>query len=154
MAYKCLECGHIFEDGEQVTWQENHGFADGPYESFSGCPVCRGDYDKTFPCKVCGSEVWEEEIYDGFCLHCLKEAVTQEIGISYIKDRKMMKSFVFFSIFDVEEPITTSESLEEWCEFIARQSASVKQLTEYIVDSDELNALDFANWLNAMEVKK
>ena len=27
--YKCLECGHIFEQGEEAKWTETHGFTGG-----------------------------------------------------------------------------------------------------------------------------
>ena len=53
--YKCEECGHIFEDGEQVQWVEMHGFVYGNGEELSGCPICNGAYEEIKPCKICGS---------------------------------------------------------------------------------------------------
>jgi predicted nucleic acid-binding Zn-ribbon protein len=29
MTFKCLECGHIFEDGEQAIWEEHHPYGMG-----------------------------------------------------------------------------------------------------------------------------
>lgn len=53
--YKCLECGHLFEEGEQAVWEERHGLSTPPYEKFEGCPLCHGAYEKIKPCAVCGA---------------------------------------------------------------------------------------------------
>ena len=66
--YKCLECGHLFEDGEQATWIEPHG------EEWSGCPLCKGDYEETKRCRACGNESFlEEELIGGICEECMHE---------------------------------------------------------------------------------
>ena len=48
MAYKCLSCGHVFEEGEQACWTESRGEYWGSpcYETMSGCPVCKEEYDR------------------------------------------------------------------------------------------------------------
>lgn len=71
MAYKCLDCGHIFEDGEQIMWEESHGFDVSPHEKFCGCPLCKGEYEETTPCEICGSEHLEEELNCGVCDECV-----------------------------------------------------------------------------------
>lgn len=38
MRYICLECGYEFD--EPMTWVETHGLEHGPYERWSGCPIC------------------------------------------------------------------------------------------------------------------
>jgi hypothetical protein len=63
--YKCTTCGHLFEDGEQETWQEIHG------ETFSGCPLCKSDYEEVKPCKICGS--YEHEVDEDCCDKCQKD---------------------------------------------------------------------------------
>ena len=75
--YKCLECGHIFEDSEQSTWQESRGeFWGQPVsETMSGCPRCHGDYEKTKSCVECGSEQLEDDLYGGMCKECLEPYV-------------------------------------------------------------------------------
>ena len=74
MAFKCLECGHIFEDGEQAVWEETHGLDTPPYEKFSGCPICKGDFEKTKKCKICGGEFLEDELSGiGVCEECIEE---------------------------------------------------------------------------------
>ena len=72
MAYRCLECGHIFEEGEQAIWEETHGLDTPPYEKFSGCPICKSAYEETIPCKICGSEHLEEELYGCICEECVE----------------------------------------------------------------------------------
>ena len=75
MAYRCLECGHIFEEGEQARWSESRGeFWGSPCsEEMSGCPLCKGDYEETVKCEVCGSEHLEDELFGGVCEGCIDE---------------------------------------------------------------------------------
>lgn len=75
MSYKCLECGNIFEEGEQARWIETIGEFCGSSRSreMIGCPLCRGVYEKTVPCAVCGSEKLEEELNAGVCAECIDE---------------------------------------------------------------------------------
>jgi predicted nucleic acid-binding Zn-ribbon protein len=46
--YKCADCGHIFEEGEQAIWYEDRGeFWGVPCrERMTGCPVCHGAYEE------------------------------------------------------------------------------------------------------------
>lgn len=75
MAFKCLECGNIFEDGEQAIWYEHHPYGMGTAsEEFSGCPLCKGDYEETKQCKICGGEFLEDELSGvGVCEECIEE---------------------------------------------------------------------------------
>ena len=73
MTYKCIECGHIFEDGEQKQWQENLGeFWGAPAHAImTGCPHCGGDYEETRPCIICGGENFRDDLNSGICVECL-----------------------------------------------------------------------------------
>ena len=76
MAFKCLECGNIFEEGEQATWREYMGECHGSpaYEEFSGCPICNGEYEETKRCEICGGEFLEDELLGGcVCEECVEE---------------------------------------------------------------------------------
>ena len=76
MTFKCLECGHIFEDGEQATWREYMGECHGSpaYDEFCGCPLCKGDFEETKQCKICGGEFLEDELNGGcVCDECIEE---------------------------------------------------------------------------------
>ena len=75
MAYKCLECGHIFEEGEQSRWEEHHPYGMGyAAEEFSGCPICNGDFEETKQCEICGGEFLEDELNGGcVCDECIEE---------------------------------------------------------------------------------
>ena len=75
MAYKCLNCGHIFEEGEQACWSESRGEYWGVAcsENMSGCPLCKGEYEETVQCAVCGSEHLEDELNGGVCDECIDE---------------------------------------------------------------------------------
>ena len=71
MAYKCIECGNIFEEGEQAVWYEKHGLDTPPYERRTGCPLCKGGYEETVKCKICGAEHFEHELNGGVCKDCI-----------------------------------------------------------------------------------
>ena len=75
MAFKCLACGHIFEEGEQAGWEEHHPYGMGyAAEEFSGCPICNGEYEETKQCKICGGEFLEDELNGGLvCDDCVEE---------------------------------------------------------------------------------
>lgn len=60
--YRCSECGHVFEQGEESTWREPHG------EEMVGCPVCKGHYDEVEPCKICGT--YDHDAGEEYCDDC------------------------------------------------------------------------------------
>lgn len=73
--YKCLDCGHIFEDGEEKRYTENVGecFGFPAYQEFRSCPICGGDFEETQRCEVCGKECLKEELSGGVCEDCIDE---------------------------------------------------------------------------------
>ena len=74
MAYKCLECGDFFEDGEQGRWEVRHGVVSPPYEKHCGCPVCKGSFEETKQCKICGGEFLKDELNGGcVCDECIND---------------------------------------------------------------------------------
>ena len=60
--YKCKECGHLFEYGEQAVWHESHG------EKWQGCPLCKGNYEEVKICDVC--DEYSSDISYGMCKKC------------------------------------------------------------------------------------
>ena len=40
--YECTDCGEVFE--EPTRYVETHGFTDGRYERWLGCPYCGGNF--------------------------------------------------------------------------------------------------------------
>ena len=74
MMFRCCECGNLFEDGEQVRWEERHGLDSPPYEKLCGCPACKGSFEETKQCKICGGEFLEDELNGGcVCDDCIEE---------------------------------------------------------------------------------
>ena len=57
--FVCFECGSIFS--EPLYWEETHGLDSPPYEQWSGCPYCKGDYIEAFKCDCC--EEWITDSY-------------------------------------------------------------------------------------------
>lgn len=75
MPFKCYDCGHIFEEGEESHWRESRGefWGSSCSEEMSGCPNCRGDYGKTIDCSVCGSAHLEDELDGCVCQSCIEK---------------------------------------------------------------------------------
>ena len=86
MMYRCCECGNLFEDGEQAVWEERHGLDSPPYETWSGCPVCKGDYEEVHQCNSCGDWHTEDELYGGFCENRLRETINYDTFFDYCDD--------------------------------------------------------------------
>lgn len=107
MTYKCLDCGNIFEEGEQARWNESRGeFWGVPCsEEMSGCPLCHGDYEETVPCAICGSEHLDDELSGGVCNDCI-DTYKHDINMCYKigqKDTEDVPLNCFLtSIFDKE----------------------------------------------------
>ena len=75
MMYKCADCGHVFEEGEQAIWCEDRGeFWGMPCtERLEGCPKCHGCFEEATECKECGELFLSDELYDGLCEDCQEE---------------------------------------------------------------------------------
>lgn len=71
MSYKCLECGFLFNEGDEARWVESHG------EPMKGCPCCGGAYEETERCAICGGEFLHDELLgtfkEGVCQDCFDE---------------------------------------------------------------------------------
>ena len=109
MAFKCLSCGHIFEEGEQATWREYMGECHGSpaYEEFSGCPICNGEYEETKQCEICGGEFLEDELNgEGVCDECIEE-YSKDFDVCYkisANEKEEIKiNALLVSLLDVDE---------------------------------------------------
>lgn len=71
--YRCMECGNLFEEGEQKTYREYMGECHGypAYEEFCGCPLCGGSYKEITPCEICGT--YNHDFGEEYCEECKKE---------------------------------------------------------------------------------
>ena len=109
MAFKCLACGHIFEDGEQAVWEEHHPYGMGyATEEFSGCPICNGDFEETKQCEICGGEFLEDELNGGcVCDDCVEEYkrdLETCYAIAETTEKQEIKiNALLASLFDVDE---------------------------------------------------
>lgn len=121
MSYKCLDCGHIFEYGEEAVWSEFRGecFGVESYEKMDGCPLCKGDYEETVKCSICGSEHLEDELNGGVCDECIDEyrkdfQTCYEVSFGETEDIKI--NALLASLFDVSdiEQILKEYIREKW----------------------------------------
>ena len=109
MAFKCLDCGHIFEEGEQSRWEEHYPYGMGyAAEEFSGCPICNGDFEETKQCEICGGEFLEDELNGGcVCDDCVEEYkrdLETCYAIAETTEKQEIKiNALLASLFDVDE---------------------------------------------------
>jgi hypothetical protein len=146
MAYKCISCGHIFEDGEQGSYQEYMGehFGFPAYDTFYCCPICKGDYEKTVPCEICGSEHLEDELSGGVCDDCIESAKNLKDCVSVGKYKKeTIRLNGFFG-----EVFNQNEIEQILSEYISQMKCDdSKRLFEKYIDSDK-------EWFGEMLVKE
>jgi hypothetical protein len=134
MTYKCLECGHIFEEGEEATWEEDRGEYWGTpcTETVCGCPLCKGDYEETTPCLICGSEHLHDEMTGDICESCLTYAddfdTCIEIGE---KERENVKINSLLATFF--EPCEIDDILAQYIEDYHLQDEAIQRF----IKSDE-----------------
>lgn len=84
--YKCYECGHIFEEGEQ-----NYS-GDGWNEPIlEVCPVCRGSFGEAKVCSRCGGRFLEDELTEGLCEDCANKAI-EKYSFNHITELYLMAS--------------------------------------------------------------
>ena len=168
MMFKCCDCGHLFEDGEQAVWEERHGFYTPPYEQWSGCPICEGGYEEVHQCKECGEWHTEDELYEGWCEKCLRETINYDTFFEYCeanKDEQYLDIFVMQDIFNADCPKKVTDEFH--CFLIkaykdrvslAKETNDIygllKSCIRFIMDDDgSIGRENYADWLNKREVK-
>lgn len=69
--YKCCECGHLFEEGEQKKISEtSEYFGTIEQTTYKVCPICEGEYEVAKPCKICGCYENMLDNDEDFCEDC------------------------------------------------------------------------------------
>lgn len=91
MMFKCEECGHIFECGEESVWIEPHG------EERDGCPICKGTYIEVAPCKICGRAT--EEDYCDACKEEVRERFKRLVDENFDDEERVLLN----ELYDGEE---------------------------------------------------
>ena len=138
--YRCLECGHLFEDGEEAVVREDRGeFCGFPcFEELSVCPICHGVYAETVRCQVCDSEHLDEELVDGVvCKNCLQEKSTDldvcyKIG-KHLEESVKLNGFLA-SVYDAKE---IEEILLEYTRQAIKTDIILKQKFIEFMEYDE-----------------
>ena len=174
MMYKCCECGHLFEEGEQAVWEERHGLDTPPYEKWSGCPICKGDYEEVHQCKECGDWNYEDELCDGWCKKCLRETINYDTFFEYCEaneDAQYLDTFVMCEILNCEFVpwISSDEFHQLMCRTYWERVSKIKRekkvfgktfseiidaCIRFIMDDDgSIGRENYADWLNKREVK-
>lgn len=153
--YKCVDCGHIFEEGEQTTWLEDCGeyCGSGVYKAECGCPVCNGSFEKTVKCSCCEEEFFEKDIESGFCKKCLEEQATASVVKKYLHENDLIVEFLTAYIWSIDTPeVITTEFKMDCTDIFDRKMLNDKILNR----SDFLNlckgfvfedSSHFAEWL-------
>ena len=160
MMYRCVECGHLFEDGEQVRWTEDHG------EEWSGCPICKSEYEEVRICKNCGKWHTKNELFDGWCESCLIEQIDYDTFFEYCeahKDENYLDLFVMSYMLSMKCPNYISVEFHQLMIETYKQKVEFAKFTNYhflkscirfiMEDDGDIGKDTFAYWLNKREVK-
>lgn len=149
MSYKCFECGHLFDLGEERVWTEDYG------ETVSGCPICGGAYKEAEPCRHCGSKQLDVDLYSGLCIECIGEAMDKKNMTDYLEEKKLEADF-YLEEFYKSSVNYASEELVALSRGGFLQRVALEQLQggeealaclrRFIAD-DNCGIYDFAEWL-------
>lgn len=169
MVYRCLDCGHIFEEGEQAVWEERHGLETPPYEKLSGCPLCKSDYEEIYQCQKCDNWHTKDELYEGWCEECLCEQITYDTFFDYCEaneNEHYLDIFVMGNLLggmDCPERISY-EFHQLMIKTYKTRVADAKlfpcmyfliNCIHFVMENDgSTGRNNFANWLNKREIKK
>ena len=165
MMFKCCECGHLFEDGEQAVWTEAHG------EKWSGCPICNAGYEEVHQCKECGDWHTENELYDGWCEKCLRETINYDTFFEYCeanKDENYLDIFVMSEFLDMDMSEHSSYDFHQLMIKVYKERVSwaknhptslidsfIVSCRRFIMDDDgEIGRENYADWLNSKKEVK
>ena len=168
--YRCENCGHLFEEGEQARWTEDHG------EKWDGCPLCRGGYEEVRQCQECDEWYTEGELYAGWCEKCLRETINYDTFFEYCeanKDEQYLDIFVMSELLGgMDCPKHSSyefhqlmvdeyqhrANLVRQCEKMFGKKAPddfISACIRFIMDDDgSIGRENYADWLNKREVNK
>lgn len=147
--YKCLECGHIFDEGEEWRWVEPHG------EHMAGCPVCGCAYDDAYRCDECGAYHLSDELYSSLCADCVAEMATPQNLADYVEIHHLIAE-EFYSYYYDSFIADSSSQLRQLLRGGLLQRASLEQLNGHTdaqdkcrkyITGDEEHLADFADWI-------
>lgn len=156
--FKCFECGHLFDRGEEKRYTEMHG------ESYLACPICGGAYEETVQCNICGSHHFEGELYNGLCIDCIGERMNFGNMQAYLEENNLEQAFYVDEFYESNVHYASKE-LIELCRsgfnqkvkidrlYNREESQYIEMMRKFIVD-DHYGLYDFAEWLNKKEEKK
>lgn len=106
--FKCLNCGHLFEDGEESRRKDSRGeyFGTPCFEIIKGCPLCGGNYKEVEKCAICGAAKLDEELKGGVCEDCIDGRRTDfeccyKISVGETEEIKI--NALFATLFDVSD---------------------------------------------------
>lgn len=153
--YKCLECGHIFDEGEEARWIEESG------ELFTGCPMCQCAYANAYQCDSCGSYHLSDELYHGLCLDCLLKLATPQNLADWV-DSDVFLAEDFYGFYYDSLIANSSEQLRQLLrggmlqryslDKLQRRHDTADRCFEFINSSEE-NRYDFAEWIKKGNAK-
>lgn len=138
--YKCRNCGHSFNEGNQKTRYERHN--DYYTEPISVCPVCGSDdIEICVYCKCCEDEFFKDELKSkGICNQCMENFIRDnssnimacyEIG-SMTKIAAEINSFIFDFFGDIE---SIEGHLLDYIKGI--QEFAKQDFSKYLKETDE-----------------
>lgn len=151
--YRCVECEHLFEDGEELIYTESHG------EKLKVCPCCRGGFEVVHQCDKCRNWFSEDELYEGMCADCLAGQICYGTALKYFQSRDIVVDFMVGKWYEEKVvPSKPSEKLKEAMEQNFKRTAAeemlldrhsfYKAIAEYIMEDDgNMGKQDFAEFL-------
>lgn len=166
--FKCESCGHIFDEGEERITREYHTEIEGGfYENLASCPCCGSeDYEEARRCLNCGGAYLDDELFDGWCLECLTEAIDYDSALKYfLQDKETFHLFMFEKFFKMRLPDEISWEMTNHLfevygrmradDLLTNRTAFLDLIRTFILEEDgDYGKINFAEWLNEVRARK
>lgn len=146
--FRCVDCGHIFDVGEEKVYTEAHG------EKMSCCPVCGGDFLEVDHCDGCYKVKWLDELYSGYCERCLRDSLNGANISAYIKHSDQAEDFYIKWYYETE-CLNPSAELIDLCrtgylkqvalEAMQGKHKAEREFWRYLDNTQQIE--DYAKWL-------
>ena len=152
--YKCDNCGHLFDDGEQAVWKESRGECWGTAcsETFTGCPICKCEYEEVFSCKICGDWHTKDELTNGLCDQCIEDSIGYRNFLDFMVETESLRDFLTKSVWEKMDMVGMFYFKQAEDELGKRNF--LQTCKSYIMENrHEIGKEDFVEWLNKKEVK-
>lgn len=113
----CYHCDRFFDESELVQQRDPSV----GYHVYV-CPYCGSDdLGESDTCVSCDEDFIEGEISNGYCLECLRNAITYDLAFQYMNDKNCLAEFMLEYWFETGKLESSSMKFDLFLSFLYQQ---------------------------------